>query len=253
MIRFAAMFLALFATNTLVTPVPANAQQCALPIEKSRTGINYQQRGNRCEGDFREQVSGRVNLRILGFHANATNLGDPNSEKVVLKPMQFRPSGDGLLKFVSTRLGENYQMDTSQFSSDGNFEWDLAVLKQVNPPLRRFNLAGYYCSSNCDAGQNAKPTLHPVRFPERSGSRTTIRPRLIIKADTGLATLEVVFTTASGDQLRSPVRKNIQAGQATTQYLPQDLSGEFCDIQIRAVASSGLQDRISARLMLPET
>ena len=229
---------------------PVQAQECARQIASSSSELSYRSRGNRCEGHYRQQVSGRVNLRIVGYHANAVNLGAAGANSVLLRGLDFPRESSGQLKFVSTRTDDYYQMDTSSIRTDGSYSWPLGLLREVNPPLRARHLAGIMCVSGCLTGRNIKPTLAPILFPEGGSGTATQRLRLVIQADVSLQSVNVSIQDSSGQEVTRMIARDLPSGAATTYLLPE-LSAGYSDITIYARSQRGIQDRVEARLLIP--
>ncbi len=234
----------------LCAPAPAIARDCDMNVSPSASPLNYKPRESRCEGVFREQVVGRTNLRIIGYHANRASFGTPDARSVLLKALSIPRGRSKVMKVVSRRPNENYQMDTAQLGTDGTYPWPLDILKKVAPPLRAIHLAGLVCVDECGVGRTRRSTLAPIQFPSSRGASATLRPRIIIKSDTSLKSVRVAMRDASGHVNTRQIASNVPYGAATTYILP-NLDGAYCDITITVESQRGARDQIEARLLLP--
>lgn len=230
--------------------VSAGADKCDLKNSSGNSSQSYKWRQNRCEGRFRTQVNAdRVNLQIVGYHANKANYNVPKGKPLRLSSGYRGKTRPILFKFVSTRSRDFYQMDTRQVSPSGTFDWNMDVLRSIAPPIKTHNIAGYACASKCAGNSVHGATILPIRFPQ-SGKRPAVeRAKLIVRADTGLEKLTMTIETEDG-QTRQKSFVRVSPGDTVSYYLPQ-MDGAFADVKLHAVTDNGTQDLTLVRLALP--
>lgn len=167
----------------------AFADGCLLQSEtRGSQEIAYRDRGDRCEGTYRQMVASRVNLRIVGYHANRPPVNFAAYETLDLHVAGLEGSFSPWLKIESLRHSDYYQMDTRSVGSNGLYTWPLQVVKRFPEPPLASQLAAIACETECDQRKLELQRLLPVSFGSLEPT-SLLTPMVIVLADVELLNL----------------------------------------------------------------
>ncbi len=221
-----------------------------MSVKPKQTAVQYQSRGNRCEGVYENLVSSRINLRIVGYHLNAPNLGGPAYPAVTLRAASVKFGGAKAIKIISLRASDFYQMDTTRVGANGDFVWPLDIVRELKPTLRAFHLAGIACATSCEPRSDDDLVLLPLNFLPQTGPQPAVRPKLLVMADVALAEVRVRFDGVEGGGRETVVAMKLPQQEAVPIFVP-GAAGQTATVTITALTAGGQQDRVKAQLVLP--
>ena len=242
----AALLFAQYATQ-------AAEQECSLePNDLLESELAYQKRANRCEGIYRQKVSSRMNLRVVGYHENFPGF-DPVSDKSVhLSPVARDLEGVLSIQLISLRQHDYYQMDTWDVEPGTGFDWELIIAKELPDPLQPFHIAAIACVGGCSQTPESGAVLVPVSFRSETGTAGLGRRTLFVMSDVELSSLSatlIIDGEAKFEKKRIGGRF-IPAKRAVRIRLG-DYSGRVAELSLFAESASGQQDYYAATLLLP--
>lgn len=238
---------AALAMTVAWTPVSVQAQAVACSLQTREAvpgGVAYGPRQDRCEGVFIENVSGRINLRIVGYQANRFPPAMPAE-------VRFDVPGVGTgdaprLVVVSTRPSDYYQMDTAAVTS-GRYLWPTDILSALTDPPKGRYLAVLACSQNCGGEAVDVPLFHPVIIGDAAADD---RATLLVMSDVDLKALKVTIRDESSGAVLSEQ-------EVPTDFVPARRAQRFTvtgppegvgRVLIEAETHNGRRDTFEARL-----
>ncbi len=231
----------------------AAAQNCLLSAEGDGDNISsYRERGDRCEGVYRQKVSGRVNLRVVGYHSNRLDADDLSSTTpVIVKVIGDHNINKASLKVISLRPTDYYQMDTNNITDKGTFSWSMNVIQSLERPMRPHHLAALACSSGCEANSKEKRILNPVKFGEKQQVGNADSAVVFIMADVELKSLTATLTIEGQED---PILDNIPVGgsflpaRRAQRIIVEGLQGQVAQLNLMAETHSGRRAVYEANL-----
>lgn len=194
----------LFGIATVLYLCPlamAGAADCD-PDVQSDAGAQfaYRDRGDRCEGVHRQNVTGRINLRIVGYHTNSVQISHHETFwRVNMRARLNGTASDLSLKVVSLRHTDYFQMDTNELEENGQFVWETDVLMNLPYPPRPRDLAAVACISSCSGPSQEKRQLVPVTFGDHDAMPERELAMILVMADVELKSLEATVTPYGSD------------------------------------------------------
>ncbi len=161
-----------FFLSMAIALASAGAVFAACPVRESPDPANpvaYANRGDRCEGLFRQQVAASAQLLLLGVHSHEPDF-NPNSGTPLAVSTAFRGNPAKVLNFrvLSSRTRLYYRMDAS-FPQGTRFVWKRDVISAPSIQLKPSEVKGLLCDGPCNVPE---PTVLPVSISEKKAPKT---------------------------------------------------------------------------------
>lgn len=219
----------------------AQAADCELSTDAdSDSDVAYQDRGNRCEGFYRQNVTSRVNLRIVGYHANRVVIDTTDASWTVrLKTHPGDEQEKPSLKVISLRPTDYFQMDTNELSDTGEFIWETDVLASLDHPPQPRHLAAVACRPSCAGDASERKMLYPVAFGIADDAELEDVRIIMVMADVELTSLSASLVATDSD---TPIFENRPVGG---RFLPAK--------RAQRIKLEGLEDRRVTLSLVGET
>ena len=185
--RSARLFLrpALIAlTMLLASPVDG---VCPALLPQSGTYGYAQRSSGRCEGLYREQVSGLAALTLESLTAGMETVDPTKTSKLVVKWKPFTATSMSLRAHNSARNTSLYEMDVSVAPTSGRFDWPTDVVGPLRIAPASLQIVAW---SGIKIGSREKIVYVPVALA--SGTFSTDRYDLTLR--TGVAIKDVTMT-----------------------------------------------------------
>ncbi len=231
----------------------ALAADCQLPAGAAEaSALAYQDRGNRCEGIYRQKVSGRVNLRIVGYHANRVKIDNSSDEWVIQMQAHAEQATQlPLLQVVSLRANDYFQMDTTQLNEDGIFRWQTDLLSGLDYPPQARDLAALACSPSCSLREQSKQNLFPVSFGSEPYTSTEPVVLVYVMADVELQSLLATLTPLDSAEplfANRPVGRKFLPARRAQRLLIKELGNKPATLRLIAETHGGRRAFVEADL-----
>ena len=187
---------ALSATLIVLVCAGPSAQQappshCDPLVDVENTGPGtYKQRGDRCEGEYVQKVSGGTGLRIASLTDTYPDFKFAAGDTVHLA---WTAEGDVALRLraVSLRHRHYYRMDSARPAGQSEWIWPADVLAQHSMGSRELGLVGV---SNHTFGKSQRDVYVPLRLGKNAAPAGDRAYTLVV---TPVQTLRQLFITMS--------------------------------------------------------
>lgn len=163
--RLLAGVSAAFVAAGLVFAGAADAQKLPCPVSvdaAASAGTTYTNRGDRCEGLFRQPVAASAELRIIGFHRHPPSFAVRSGVPIQVAVTPRTASTPIRLRVVSAKQRQYYRMDAA-VPAGGRFTWKRDVIDHSGVMLEPQNTKAIACEGDCE---RAEPTLLAVSIAE---------------------------------------------------------------------------------------
>lgn len=138
------------------------AAQCPVALESnSDQATGYTQRGDRCEGLFRQPVATSAALRIVGIHRHGPEFA-PGSGAPITVSVSRPPRAKLGLRILSTKPRQYYRLD-GVMAANGTFAWSRDVMDHARIRLEPSNVKAVACEQSCET-KGAR--LYPISIAE---------------------------------------------------------------------------------------
>ncbi len=236
--------------------VPAGAGQAACPEKESGDGgvsVTYANRGDRCEGLFRQQVAASAQLTLLGVHSHEPLFTAGSGKPLTVATAYRGGSAASLnLRVLSSRTRLYYRMDTS-FAPGTRFLWKRDVIDDPSVRLQPTEMKALLCEGSCSSRE---PVVAPVSISE--SAQTPPKQGGITFWFRAAVELKQLFVTIENQGSKTAVMKNedvlegrlLPAGAAKDVFVP--LKKGAYTLRATAVPSGdNARDQARAKIIVP--
>ncbi len=160
---------AIFFTTMVLWVLAHSPTASACPATPSVDASNptaYKDRGDRCEGIFRQQVAASAQLALIGVHRHSPTF-EPGSGKPLTVTSAAQSGAALALRVLSSRPRQYYRMDATLHGS--SFVWKRDVIDNPAIQLTPSEAKALLCETSCSV---ANPKIYPVSIVEAKASRS---------------------------------------------------------------------------------
>jgi hypothetical protein len=191
---FPGAVLVTIALCLICVPNMSSAAECAKLVNPfGNQKLQYQDRGDRCEGLFAQPVAASAHIKIIAFFDHTPALPETIGRTISLVASGATSESHIFFRSVSARYRQYYRMD-AKADSAGRFVWKTEIVKALNLAARELMVLA--CDDGCDG---AEPRLLPISGLDGDRQATTDRV-LIFASAVDLAKVFVKLTRVVGDQ-----------------------------------------------------
>jgi hypothetical protein len=221
-----------------------SSSHCDPLVDVQNTGPGtYKERGDRCEGEYEQKVSGGTGLRIASLTDAYPDFKFAPGDKLHLA---WTADGNEMvrLRAISLRFRHYYRMDSARPAGSSSWVWPAEVLEQHAMASREIGLTGVTRHAFSDGERDV---YVPVRVA-KNGAPPSDKPYVLVVAPA--ATLQQVFMTVTplkGDGTRAdPIveDKDLQQGPYPGQRgirvaLPPLTQPGYYSVELAGVTDAG--------------
>jgi hypothetical protein len=165
--------LMIFASFNALQPVTASAgdsqgqpkrngcNAIGGPVEKA-SPLAYTDRGDRCEGLFRQKVAASAQLALIGVHAHSPKFKPGSGKTLTVVPVGAGHASAIAIRVLSSRPRLYYRMD-AKLASATRFVWKREILDNSRVTLGPREIKALLCEESCD---KKVPKVFPASITE---------------------------------------------------------------------------------------
>lgn len=236
--------------------VPAKAQpdkdRCAVqgvPVDKSNY-VAYQDRGDRCEGLFRQQVAASAQLTLLGVHTHEPAFSPGANNALMITALGAKQPPALALRVLSSRPRQYYRLD-AKLAPGGRFQWNCAILDNSAVRLAPTDVKALLCEPTCDS---AEPRIFPASITDSrppASQGVTLWLRAAVDLNQLFITLQGAPNQNTGFNNIDVLNKRLLPAGAAFSVFAKLKSGTYA---LRATAvpdGKNAMDEIRAQIVIP--
>jgi hypothetical protein len=157
-------FVVLFLVFLGLSSSALAAGECPAHISADPSSpIAYMNRGDRCEGLFRQQVAAPAQLSLIGVHRHVPAF-TPGSGKflTIATPANIKGGATLSIRILSSRPRQYYRMDAT-LQSGSRFIWKRDIIDNPAVKLGPTDVKALLCESSCSVPE---PKIFPASIVE---------------------------------------------------------------------------------------
>jgi hypothetical protein len=164
------ILLCFFAFSLLGGGFAEAAGECPVEVRADPANpVAYKNRGDRCEGVFRQQVAASAQLSLIGVHRHAPDFKARSGKDLKIASPPHLQSGTALsLRILSSRPRQYYRLDAN-LTSGAAFLWKRDVIDNSALQLGPNDIKALLCDKSCSVRE---PKIYPVSIVEDKAPRS---------------------------------------------------------------------------------
>lgn len=214
--------------------------------------VAYKDRGDRCEGIFRQKVAASAQLALIGVHRHPPAFTAGSGTPLTIVPaINDKPGAALALRVISSRPRQYYRMDAT-LHSGSSFVWKRDIIDNPAIHLTPPDAKALLCETSCGV---ANPKIFPVSIVETKAPPSQ-GITLWFRAAVDLKQLFITLRPTRGQARTDFEESDVLEGRLLPAGAPKDVfatlkSGAYTLKAIAVPAGAEAMNEVRAQVIVP--